>query len=107
MCWLTAALADPVRQIFIAEHAGVPVGTVRADLRDGVSMLSWTVAPECRRQGFGREMVAVVARSVSGPIAAEVRVGNIASVRIAEAAGMRLDHEAEGILRFVRGPIGD
>jgi RimJ/RimL family protein N-acetyltransferase len=103
--WLTKPLADPTRTSYIAEHNGLPVGTVRADLRDGVCRLSWTVAPEYRGQGLGTEMVGLLAASIRGPITADVKLGNLASIRIAESAGMRLAREQDGILHFVRGPV--
>lgn len=104
--WLVRLFADPTRRIYIAEHEGTPVGTVRADLRDGICELSWTVAPEFRGRGFGTKMVTLLATSISEPIEAEVKAGNIASIRIAAAAGMRLKKEADGVLHFFRGPRG-
>jgi RimJ/RimL family protein N-acetyltransferase len=103
--WLVDLLADPGRRIYIAEHLGVPVGTVRADRLDGVWHLSWTVAPEFRGRGFGIRMVRLLAASISGPIDAVVKSGNLASIRIAEGAGMHLDREEDGVLRFFRGPL--
>jgi RimJ/RimL family protein N-acetyltransferase len=103
--WLVDSLADPDRQIYVAEHVGVPVGTVRADRRDDVWHLSWTVAPEFRGRRFGSRMVRLLVASISGPIEAVVRSGNVASIRIAEASGLHLDKEEDGVLRFFRGPI--
>ena len=47
-------------------------------------------------------MVKLLAEKISSPIRAEVKKGNIASSRIAEAAGMCLVREAEGILYYQR-----
>ena len=104
--WLLDLLADSTRRLFVAECDGIPVGTIRADLRDEISELSWTVAPEHRGRGIGTQMVVLMAASISGPIEAVVKAGNPASVRIAEAAGMRLRSNSDGLLRFFRGPIG-
>ncbi len=103
--WLTRSLANPSRRIFIVEENKVPVGTVRVDESEGVSELSWTVAAVGRGRGIGKRMVALVAHRLKGPIRAEVKVGNEASRRIAESAGMHFDHERDGVWHFFRGPI--
>ena len=100
--WLEKSLANPHRKLFIAEINGVPVGTVRADQSDGTWELSWTVAPSHRGSGVGKRIVSKLARSITDPIRAEVKSGNIASMRIAKYAGMRLIREADGILHFER-----
>lgn len=100
--WLRESLANPERKIFIAEMGGIPVGTVRSDFKDGAYELSWTVAPEVREQGIGKRMVAMLASQIEGPIRAEVRIGNVASVRIAEHVGMTLEGVEDGIQYFRR-----
>ncbi len=105
LSWLRRSLADPNRQILVAERDGLPVATVRAELSGGVWELSWTVAPEQRGRGVGRAVVATLARRIRDPIMAEIKVNNIASRRIAEHAGMRLVHEENGILHFERPMI--
>jgi len=88
--WLEALLRDPARQLYVAELGGIPVGTVRADLDQGVWELSWTVAPSHRARGIGARMLAALADLIDDPIRAEVKAGNAASIRIAERAGMRI-----------------
>jgi RimJ/RimL family protein N-acetyltransferase len=100
--WLNAVLADRGRHLYIAQVNGRAVGTVRADLEAGVRKLSWTVAPGQRGKGFGKAMVAAVARRLAGPLGAEVKTGNSASVRIAMSAGLTLEREADGIAYFSR-----
>ncbi|HEY69740.1 MAG TPA: GNAT family N-acetyltransferase [Anaerolineae bacterium] len=101
--WLRESLENPNRKIFIAEMGDVPVGTVRSDFQDGTYELSWTVAPEAREQGIGKLMVSMLAAQIEEPIRAEVRIGNVASVRIAEHVGMALERIEDGILYFRRG----
>lgn len=100
--WLDALLRDPSRRLFIAEVNGDPVGSVRADRDpDGACHeLSWTVAPAARGRGMGVRMVQLLLAEVSGPVRAEVKPGNQASVRIAEAAGLAFDVERNGVMRF-------
>ncbi len=100
--WLRESLENPDRMIFIVERDGVPVGTVRSDFDGETYELSWTVAPEVREQGIGKTMVALLAVQIEGPIRAEVRIGNVASVRIAEHVGMKLESVEEGIQHFRR-----
>lgn len=77
-------------------------GFCRADHSDGVAELSWTVAPERRGKGVGSRMVSLAASQIDGPIRAEVKAGNEASRKIAEAAGMTLEREDGGVLYFAR-----
>lgn len=102
LAWLTLVLVDPSRKLYIAEADGIPIGTVRADAENGITELSWTVAPSARRKGYGRKMVSVVAKRIDGPIRAEVKVGNATSVRIAFAVGMDFDREEAGVLHYSR-----
>jgi RimJ/RimL family protein N-acetyltransferase len=103
--WLDALLRNPARRLFVAEVNGEPVGSVRADRDPDGSCheLSWTVAPSARGRGVGARMVRLLLAEVSGPVRAEVKPGNPASVRIAEAAGLRFDAEREGVLHFRGG----
>lgn len=105
VAWLNKVLRDGTRQLFIAEEEGVAVGTVRADMADGIHELSWTVAPEARGHGVAKRMVAALASQISEPLRAEIKADNTASVRVAEHAGMYLKCEADGILYYARGPI--
>lgn len=105
MRWLKESLHCQGRRLLIAEEDGMPVGTVRADLSGGLLELSWTVAPGARGHGVAKNMVALLARQIPGPICAEVRVDNMASARVAEYAGMKLVAESKGILRYERGPL--
>jgi RimJ/RimL family protein N-acetyltransferase len=84
--WLSQTLSNPNRKLFIAEENGVSVGTVRAIISEGVWELSWTVPPNERGRGVAKRMVALLAHEIYEPIRAEVKVGNIASTRIAEHA---------------------
>jgi len=95
-------MRDPARHLFVAETGGVAVGTVRADRREDGWILSWTVAPEHRGRGHGKAMVALASDLTPGPLLAEIKTGNGASVAIAEAAGFSLVREADGVLVFRR-----
>ncbi|MDB5800985.1 MAG: GCN5-like N-acetyltransferase [Rhodocyclales bacterium] len=104
LAWLNRVLNDVARRLFIAEEAGTPVGSVRADTEpDGTTVLSWTVAPLARGRGVGKRMLVALLEETSGPVRAEVKIGNTASMRIAESAGLSLIHEEHGVLHYAGG----
>jgi len=91
VAWLEKSLLMSERKLYIAEEAGVPVGTVRADrLANGVQELSWTIAPEARGRGLAKEMVFLFVRKIlpGESLLAVVKAGNTASEKIAEALGL-------------------
>lgn len=100
LCWLNAVLEDAGRQLMIAEHDGQAIGTLRADSGDGVTELSWTVAPDARGKGLAKPMVQALRDRVSGPVCARVRSDNAASIRIAEHIGLILSEEQDGVLFY-------
>lgn len=103
--WLKEILKNKNRKVFIAESDKIPVGVVRADYVKDAYELSWTVAPEVRGHGVGKKMVSILAKRITKPLRAEVKVGNAGSIRIAESVGMKLDHEDNEILYFKRPAI--
>jgi len=103
--WLQSRLDDPACLLMVAEHKGIPVGTARADRRDDCWELSWTVAPAARGKGLAKQMVALLANGISEPVRAEIKAGNAASMRIAEYAGLRLDHEVDQVLHYHRDAL--
>ncbi len=103
--WLEHALENPARRLFIAMNNNAPVGTARADLSDGVWVLSWTVAPEWRGRGIGKLIVAQLMEVFDGAVRAEVKKANIASATIAAAAGFEFAGEEAGVLHYRRGPL--
>lgn len=96
--WFSATLSNPDRMLFIAYQDGSPVGTVRADKSESSTELSWTVAPEARGKGVAKEMVRAASEAVEGDIKAEVKVGNIASLKVAQHIGMAITGESDGVI---------
>lgn len=103
--WLTGVLQDKNKKLYIAEHIHHPVGTVRADLVDGKWLMSWTVAPFARGQGFAISMVNLAVNKLAAPVCAEVKEGNLASIRVAEQVGMRLRYKKGGVLYYEKRAI--
>ena len=87
--WLKASLSTPSREIYIGLESEIPVGSVRLDRNSSGWILSWTIAPEKRGKGLGKEMVKQATTLVEGEILAEIKLGNAASMKIAEYAGFK------------------
>ena len=95
--WLKKTFANPSRRLLIAELDGVPVATVRADREDGVSELSWTIAPEFRGRGLGKAILRSALEFLGGLATARIKSSNVASQHIAKAAGMHLIAESDAV----------
>lgn len=100
--WLSNLLNDSDRTLYIAEENGIQVGTARADLIKGKTMVSWTVSPNKRGSGRGKKILALLSSKINGPICAEVKNNNLASIKLAESIGMELEKESNGILYFIK-----
>jgi UDP-2,4-diacetamido-2,4,6-trideoxy-beta-L-altropyranose hydrolase len=93
--WFAERLADPNSVIYIGEKAaGEPVGIVRFQINGESAVLSVNVAPEFRRQGWGRELIALSTHSLvrAGSVRrvdAFVKPENQASARLFEASGFQ------------------
>jgi len=100
--WLNSILTNENRQLFIALENEIPVGTVRADFdKQNIEYeLSWTISPDFRGKGIGKIMVKILADRLQAKIRAEIKKGNIASVRIAEYAGMTFKKEENQVLHY-------
>jgi RimJ/RimL family protein N-acetyltransferase len=85
IAWLKARLARPEPNLYIAECDGLSIGTVRVDGDE----ISYTIAPDARGRGLGLAMLQK-AKEMFGQLRAEIYERNIASIKIAERAGMRL-----------------
>jgi RimJ/RimL family protein N-acetyltransferase len=102
--WLHATLRDHNKQLFIAIEDGVMVGAVRADFDPATESftLSWMTAPAERGKGYGKAMVKLLVARLKGTLHAEIKKGNVASIKIAEYVGMKMDKEVEGFLHYYK-----
>ncbi len=100
--WLRASLANPLRQIYVAEKDGIPIGTFRVDSQDDLLFLSWTIAPSCRHLGYGREMVETARIDKHKALKAVIRKDNIPSTKLALHLGMFLQAEKDELLFFIK-----
>lgn len=95
--WLKNTIEDNTRKLFIAENNSCPIGTVRADFKDGYWHLSWTVVPEARGHGYGKAMVQWILQTVDGPFIATIKKTNFPSQKIAEGLGFSKKTEENGL----------
>ena len=102
--WLEASLKSGTRFVYIAEIKNNPIGTIRTEFSDDFCELSWTIAPEVRGKGFGKEMVTMAVSRVDGAICSKIKKTNIASQRIAMNAGLSYNSEIDGIVHWFRRP---
>jgi RimJ/RimL family protein N-acetyltransferase len=103
--WFRRSQMNPDRMICIAETgmAGVPVAVIRLDRRaDNSFELSWTVAPEHRGKGYGTEVLKRFIAELPRPVRlyAEIKPSNLASLKMAERAGMQQQGMHDDLLLF-------
>ena len=90
-------------ELLVATQGGKPIGTVRFDAGSPSDEISWTVAPNARRQGIATEMVRLaIEESRSGQLHADIKPGNIASQRVAAKNGFVRDGEHDMFQRWRR-----
>ncbi len=101
--WLEGVLVDPNVKLLIALFEGNEIGTVRGKKDSaGEWYISWTVSPNQRGKGLGKQMVKAFVSTLSGSIKAIVKDGNVASSKIATYAGLEQISEENGIVTFLR-----
>jgi RimJ/RimL family protein N-acetyltransferase len=100
--WLKRILARRDSRLFIAEIDGEPVGNIRVDYSKTLNRheLSYVIAPEHRRKGYGQEMLKLTVDRLTGLITAKVKETNIASKKIAAAIGMYQTWRTNGFIYY-------
>jgi RimJ/RimL family protein N-acetyltransferase len=100
--WVEETLVSSSRNLYICETtAGTPVGTVRVDFKEDHCELSWTIGPEMRGKGYGKSMLSQFVETLSGEVRAQVKSSNIASLKMAGAAGFQRSFEKDEVVHFV------
>lgn len=104
--WYAKAIADPQKVLLIAAVSGVPACMVRFDLLGtDAAEISINLNPVLRGQGQGKPVLAAACAYGFGPlklgrIAAQIRSGNVRSIKIFEATGFICQGEHEGIRTY-------
>jgi len=98
--WLRAMLLRADRRIFIATVNDIPVGSTRFDVDPATRHcdMSWTIAAEFRRRGFGKAMAATALGLVRNAreVTADIKDTNVPSQKIARYCGFVCNGDAEG-----------
>lgn len=100
--WFEASLRNRGRRLLVAIVGAKPAGTVRLDEGDSATRVSWTVAPDFRGLGVGKQMVGLALADVHGPVVAEIKPTNAPSIAIAVACGLVQAGQVDGLLVFRR-----
>lgn len=93
--WFAQVLADPDRELLVAEQDGRPLGVLRYDIRAGVGSVSIYLVPGLAGQGWGRRVLLAAERwlEVERPdvtvCEAEVLAENAPSLALFQMAGFR------------------
>jgi len=95
--WFSSVLADPNRELLIAEHEGQPIGVLRYDIAGGCASVSVYLVPGLAGQGWGRRVLLAGEEWLRNnrrdvlKIEGEVRADNLASKAVFQAACYHLD----------------
>ena len=88
--WFNAALADPMREILIAEYEGRAIGMVRFDADGDVADINILLDPNARGRGLAKPVLAgaIIETSMASSILrATVRAENAASLGLFRSLG--------------------
>lgn len=99
--WFEESLKREDRKLYICMHDDTPVGIYRLDFSGETAEISYSIAPEYRHRGYGREMLkageALVGKSFPEVkcICAKVKIGNEASRGLFRKLGYEEQAEAK------------
>lgn len=78
--WFSQRIVDITSPIWIIEHLGEPVGTVRIDAREGVNArISIALAERARGHGIGKKAIQLACTRWCGAVVAEIHPSNARS----------------------------
>jgi L-amino acid N-acyltransferase YncA len=102
--WFAARMVDPLTRMWIIQADRDPVGLVRLQRpRAGApATISIVIDHATRSCGLGRAAIQLACRADGGPVVAEIRSTNLASIACFVAAGFAAAGEsAPGVGRFL------
>jgi RimJ/RimL family protein N-acetyltransferase len=86
--WFTNSLSNKQRSIYILEDNSTPVGSIRSDdMLNGKYLLSWSIAPNQRGNGYGTKILELFLKDKTGNFIAEIKPENIASIKMVQKNG--------------------
>lgn len=96
--WFTRMMSDPSVIQYILHDDNVPVGQVRLDIEGDEAEISYSVSPEHRGKGYGRELLRMIYGVVKNDypgistLVARVKSDNIKSKSLFENLGYDLKY---------------
>ena len=90
--WFTAVMADPSREILIAEQDSRPIGMVRFDADGEVADINILLDPKARGLGLAKRVLAEAIATtsiISSQLRATVKVENAASLGVFRRLGFQ------------------
>lgn len=99
--WLLKSLDNPSRELYILEDDSA-VATIRADIEDTITTLSWNVSPSHRGKGYGTELLKLYLKDRKGTFIAEIKPTNKASIRMVEKNGFTIKSQDEEKLIYYK-----
>ncbi len=66
--WFENKLSDKNCRLYIMMDEDRKVGNIRVDIENGVGEISYMIAPDCRRKGYGKKMIALVENEMPGEV---------------------------------------
>jgi len=90
--WFTAVMADPSREILIAEQDSTPIGMVRFDADGEVADINILLDPKARGLGLAKRVLAEAIATtslISSRLRATVKVENAASLGLFRSLGFK------------------
>lgn len=89
--WFFYSLSNPDRFLYVAWEKEVPIGTVRFDKQADSYEISWTIAGEQRKKGWGTKMVGEALKNFqNAKVFCRIKPGNMASYKIAERNNIKV-----------------
>lgn len=100
--WIRSAIKNPQYAIFIALENEEPVGTIRSErnIDSGELKVSWTIAPEFRNRGLGKQMALLFDKKLKEKYHVEIKLEDKFSVGIANYIGLIFEKEEGGKLFY-------
>lgn len=103
--WFNVKIKDPNTTIYIAYYKEKKIGSIRFENKDNVIKINVMLNPDFLGKGLGTETIRlgtekfVSEKGQDRPIVAEIKTGNIASIKAFQKAGFKESH-----LVFVYNP---
>lgn len=103
LSWFAKSMHNPNRCLFIVTEGKHRVGMVRFDKIQDAWLVSINIAPAERGKGYGEAALRMAIAKISNSrLLAEIKLDNLASIRIFERCGFRRIGAKDGLLQFER-----